>query len=88
MSRPEKLKVYAAATLCNVSLLVLGAYLVFEKVVLAIMQGETEERAGMTERVIEPVSFWISVGMFGFFGAMIFSGGVYGFWLTFGRKSS
>lgn len=54
--------------LIGLLLISFGAYLVYEKVGLAILSGVTEERAGLTYRAEEPVLFWISVSMFAVIG--------------------
>lgn len=67
---------------CTLSIFVIvfGAYLIYEKVFLSIQTGQTIERIGLIERAKEPISFWIQVSMFSFFGTLII---IYGlFFLT------
>ncbi len=61
-------------------LILFGGYLVYEKVGLAIIEGVTEERAGLTYRDAEPVSFWISVSMFAIIGSGIVTFGLAILW--------
>lgn len=57
-----------------------GIYIVYERSMLAVLTGATEERYGILERASEPISFWISVVMYGLFGGLIALSGLWGLW--------
>lgn len=83
MAPLERLKRYAFGGGLSLLALIFGAYLVYDRVWLAIGTGATEERAGVATRADDPIWFWVSVGMNGFFGSMIVLFGLWGLWLTF-----
>ncbi|MEQ9586451.1 MAG: hypothetical protein RJS97_00515 [Parvibaculaceae bacterium] len=60
--------------------LIFGGYLIYDRVILSLRRGQIEERVGMIDRASEPISFWISVGMYGSFGSLIAGVGLWGFW--------
>lgn len=60
--------------------LIFGGYLIYDRVILSLGLGQIEERAGMIDRASEPILFWMSVGMYGSFGSLIASLGLWGFW--------
>jgi len=65
--------------------LIFGSYLIYDRVVLALLTGQTEERYGIVKRASEPISFWISVGMYGLFGCLIAGAGMWAFYACFKR---
>lgn len=69
MARESNLGNLAIGTFLSVSLFAFGVYLGYDRVFLSIQAGEIEERYGTIERAVEPISFWISVSMFGAFSA-------------------
>lgn len=64
-------------------LVIFGGYLVYEKVGLALIEGVTEERAGLTYRDAESISFWMSVSMFAIIGVGIVTFGLAVLWQIF-----
>lgn len=80
MREPKRFENKFALWLLGSALAVFGAYLVYEKVALAILSGVTEDRAGLTDRADEPILFWISVLMFAVFGGVICVFGLWALW--------
>ncbi len=60
----------------GVILSLFGAYILFEKVFLAISDGQSYERAGIVERTEEPFSFWLGVATYGVCASAVLLGGV------------
>lgn len=83
MANFERVKRYALGGGLSLMALIFGAYLVYDRVWLALKAGETEERVGMIARASDPLWFWVSVGMGGSFGGLIGLAGLWGLWVTF-----
>lgn len=65
------------------ALCLFGAYLIYDRSLLPIVNGITTERSGVTTRAHEPVMFWSSVVMYGSFGVMICGFGLWSLWNAF-----
>lgn len=57
-----------------------GAYLFYEKALLPVLTGVTDERAGTTLRHAEPFSFWSSVCLFGSISVFLIAMGAWTLW--------
>ncbi len=79
----DRLKRYIFGSVIGSLPLMFGSYLMYDRIFLAISTGQTEVRAGLLDRASEPVSFWISVIMYGFFGGAIAWFGLWCLWRTF-----
>lgn len=60
-----------------ISVVVFGVYLVYEKVLLALYVGETEQRIGLIQRASEPFLFWVSVTIDGVLGLLVTIFGIF-----------
>ena len=56
-------------------LTVFGGYILYEKVLLSLLQGQTEERVGLIEQS-EGFPFWLTVATFGLCAGAIFIAGL------------
>ena len=67
----------AGAGICLLAVL-FGGYLLYDRVLLSLQAGAIEERVGLVARESDPVSFWMSVGLYGAIGAvLVLIGGIY-----------
>ena len=57
-------------------LTVFGGYILYEKVLLSLMTGQTEERSGMIERTEEGFSFWLTISTYTLCAGFIFVAGL------------
>ena len=64
MRNIEQVSVRLAVLFGGAVLTIFGAYIFFEKSLLPILVGVTEERSGLTLRDVEPFSFWTFVMLF------------------------
>ena len=59
----------------GIILALFGGYILYEKVFLTLMTGQTEERVGLIERT-EGFTFWMSVATYGLCAGAIFIAGL------------
>jgi len=78
----KQLTVRLAGVLVGLALLLFGGYLLYEKVGLALISGETEERVGTVLRAEEPAIFWTAVGSTFLFGLMLVGVGALILWTS------
>lgn len=72
----DRFSVATAVAALGVFATAFGTYLIYEKVYLSIRAGETMERIGLIVKEYEPISFWIQVSLYGFFGGLITLAGI------------
>lgn len=80
MRNAERLKNKLTLCVLGSMLTLFGGYLVYDRTVLPILSGVTEDRAGLTYRAEDPIFFWISVLMFGAIGGVIAGFGLWAWW--------
>ena len=86
MSKFTRLRRYVLCGGLSLIPLIFGSYLIYDRAILALLTGQTEERYGVVERASEPISFWISVSMYSLFGCLIAGAGVWALYACFKRN--
>lgn len=74
---PHHIWTRLAGALGGLLLTVFGGYLLYEKVGLSLLDGQTEERVGTVFRASEPAIFWTSVLSNGVFGILLAGAGLF-----------
>lgn len=78
--------VYLAAIILSALLVSFGVLLLVQGAIHKVSIGEAELRDITVERSVDPIWFWVSVGIDAVAGAALVIAGSYGFWSTFKRR--
>ncbi|MGB7242862.1 MAG: hypothetical protein WBC93_12345 [Sulfitobacter sp.] len=72
----DKIAIRLFCAVLGTLLTVFGAYIFYEKVYLAILDGHSHERVGIVDRADDPFSFWLGVCTYGTCSSVVIVAGL------------
>ena len=73
---PQAVRRFWPVVVVGIFVTVFGGYVLYEKVMLSLVNGCSHERAGLICRADDPFSFWLGLGVYGVCAGAVFLGGV------------